>query len=85
MQQIQTQEQWVLHRLERFYGNAEHIKHGINGLLFKFNDASDLHFQLNRCLSEKGLLKTLAKNIRIPRSFEKVAKDYMTLYNSLLS
>lgn len=25
MQQIQTQEQWVLHRLERFYANADHI------------------------------------------------------------
>ena len=25
MQEIQTQEQWVLHRLERFYTNADHI------------------------------------------------------------
>lgn len=32
MQQIQTQEQWVLHRLERFYGNTEHIAR-VKGIL----------------------------------------------------
>ena len=26
MQQIQTQEQWVLHRLERFYNNPSHLE-----------------------------------------------------------
>lgn len=26
MQQIQTQEQWVLHRLERFYSNPSHLE-----------------------------------------------------------
>jgi hypothetical protein len=32
MQQIQTQEQWVLHRLERFYGNADNLAR-VKGIL----------------------------------------------------
>uniref|UniRef100_A0A6C0KGS8 Uncharacterized protein n=1 Tax=viral metagenome TaxID=1070528 RepID=A0A6C0KGS8_9ZZZZ len=32
MQEIQTQEQWVLHRLERFYANGEHIAR-VKGIL----------------------------------------------------
>ena len=67
------------------YGNAEQIKHGVNGLLFKFNDTADLLKQLQRCIEEKDLLLNLSRNILPPRSFEEVANDHIKLYNSLLS
>lgn len=67
------------------YGNAEQIKHGINGLLFTFNDSKDLLRQLNRCLDEKDLLKSLAKNIIPPRTFDKVGDEYIELYKSLIN
>ena len=66
------------------YGNAEQIKHEVNGLLFKFNDSNDLLKQLQRCIDEKELLPTLSNNILPPRSFEDVAKEHIMLYNSLL-
>ena len=67
------------------YGNAEQIKHGVNGLLFKFNHSEDLLKQLQRCIHEKDLLSNLSKNILPPRSFEEVANEHIKLYNSLLS
>ena len=67
------------------YGNAEQIKHGVNGLLFKFNDTADLLKQLQRCIHEKDLLRNLSSNILPPRSFEEVANEHIKLYNSLLS
>jgi glycosyltransferase involved in cell wall biosynthesis len=66
------------------YGNAEQIKHGVNGFLFKFNDTADLLKQLQRCIDEKDLLNNLANNILPPRSFDEVANEHITLYNSLL-
>ncbi len=67
------------------YGNAEQIKHDVNGLLFKFNDSVDLLKQLQRCINEKDLLPNLSSNILPPRSFEEVANEHIKLYNSLLS
>jgi glycosyltransferase involved in cell wall biosynthesis len=67
------------------YGNAEQIKHGVNGLLFKFNDTVDLLKQLQRCIEEKDLLRNLSSNILPPRSFEEVTNEHIKLYNSLLS
>jgi glycosyltransferase involved in cell wall biosynthesis len=67
------------------YGNTEQIKHGVNGLLFNFNDPADLLKQLQRCIDEKDLLFNLSKNILQPRSFEEVANDHIKLYKSLLS
>jgi glycosyltransferase involved in cell wall biosynthesis len=67
------------------YGNAEQITHGINGLLFNFNDPQDLLKQLRRCLDENDLLQSLSKNIKPPRSFEEVGKEHMHLYKSLLN
>ena len=67
------------------YGNAEQVKHGVNGLLFNFNDSEDLLKQLQRCINEKELLSNLSSNILPPRSFEEVANEHIKLYNSLLS
>ncbi len=67
------------------YGSSEQIKHGVNGLLFNFNDPADLLKQLQRCIHEKDLLSNLSNNILPPRSFEEVANEHIKLYNSLLS
>ena len=44
----------------------------------------DLLKQLQRCIDEKDLLNNLANNILPPRSFDEVANEHITLYNSLL-
>lgn len=67
------------------YGNAEQIQHNHNGLLFHFNNVEDLRYQILRCINEPLLLYTLAKNIKAPRSFEEVGKEYYTLYKNLLN
>ena len=66
------------------YGNAEQIKHGVNGLLFKFNDSDDLLKQLERCINEPNLLAGLASNILSPNSFDAVSKQHLVVYNQLL-
>ncbi len=67
------------------YGNAEHIQHGQNGLLFQFNDVADLRSQILQCIENPYLLKNLAKNIKPPRSFEEVGEEYYSLYKALLN
>ena len=67
------------------YGNAEQITHGINGLLFNFNDPNDLLKQLKRCIDEKDLLQSLSKNIKPPRSFVELGNEHLQLYKSLLN
>jgi len=67
------------------YGNAEQIKHNVNGLLFNFNDSADLFTQIERCIHEKDLLPRLAGNIMAPRSFEALAGEHLELYKSLLN
>ena len=67
------------------FGNAEQIKHGINGLLFNVNDSVDLLAQLNRCINEIDLMPTLANNIIPPKSFYKVGDEYIELYKSILN
>ena len=66
------------------YGNAEQIKNGINGLLFKFNNADSLKEQLEKCIEDKNLLSKLKHNIKIPRSFESVADEHLKLYDELI-
>jgi glycosyltransferase involved in cell wall biosynthesis len=62
----------------------EQITHGINGLLFEFNNIFDLKKQIERCINEPNLVITLSSNIQAPRIFEEVAEDYIKLYNRLL-
>ena len=66
------------------YGNSEQIKHGENGLLFKFNYSDDLLKQLERCVNEPDLLPRLANNILPPNSFDTISKKHLEVYNQLL-
>lgn len=65
------------------YGNAEQVKHERSGLLFEFNNADDLRSQILRLIEEPDLIGKLRDQIRPPRSFEQVGKEYMDVYRSL--
>jgi glycosyltransferase involved in cell wall biosynthesis len=67
------------------YGNADQINHGVNGLLFKFNDVEDLRIQILKCINHPDLLDEMSKNITAPRSFKDLASDYLALYKSILN
>lgn len=67
------------------YGNAEQISHNYNGLLFEFNNVNDLQEQIIRCINEPLLLVNLTKNIKHPRSFKEVGREYLDLYKNLLN
>jgi glycosyltransferase involved in cell wall biosynthesis len=69
----------------KVYGNAEQIIHGVNGLLFNYNEVEDLMRQIVKCINEPDLVKQMSKNITEPRSFETVADDYFELYKNILS
>lgn len=66
-------------------GNAELVKHGVNGLLFTFNNIDSLKEQLERCILEDGLLKELTSNVIPPYPFTKVASSYLNLYEKILN
>jgi glycosyltransferase involved in cell wall biosynthesis len=66
------------------YGNAEQIKDGVNGLLFRFNDALSLREQLLRCINDPQLLFQLKQGVLSPRSFQEVGDEYHELYQELL-
>jgi glycosyltransferase involved in cell wall biosynthesis len=67
------------------YGNAEQIFHNHNGLLFEFNNVNDLQEQIIRCINEPSLLQDLTNNVKPPRSFEEVGREYLDLYKNLLN
>lgn len=66
------------------YGNAEQIKDGVNGLLFRFNDALSLREQILKCITEPQLVFQLQQGILSPRSFNEVGEEYHQLYRELL-
>jgi glycosyltransferase involved in cell wall biosynthesis len=66
------------------YGNAEQIDDGINGWLFKFNDAKDLQQKLQMLTENPNIIQEAKKNIPEVRTFSDVAKDYKKLYEEVL-
>lgn len=64
-------------------GNAELIKHAVNGLLFTFNNVDSLKEQLERCILEDGILNELTSNVIPPYPFTKVASSYLNLYKKI--
>ncbi len=65
------------------YGNAEQIKDGTNGWLFKFRDIADLKFKINELLENPKLIELAKANIPAVRSFSKVAEEYAVLYKEI--
>ena len=66
------------------FGNAEQIEHGVNGLLFRFNDSGSLREQILYCINNQAGLSDLKKKSVTPRAFKDVGKDYHQLYEELL-
>lgn len=64
-------------------GNAEPVRHQVNGLLFKAADAMALKKELLKLIESPALLHELSLNISPPKSFDKVAKEHVQLYEEL--
>ena len=67
------------------YGNAEQIKHGINGWLFKLKDQRDLAGKLQHLIDHPELIELTKKNIPTPQKFDAVAGEYVQIYNTVLA
>jgi glycosyltransferase involved in cell wall biosynthesis len=63
-------------------GNSEQIRHTINGWLFKFNDESDLLFNLQKLIDNPSLISIAKNNIPKVTPFSDTAENYMDLYQS---
>ncbi len=66
-------------------GNAEQIRDGKNGWLFKFNDSSDLKNKLQQLLNDPSLIEKAKQQIAPVKSFEKVAEAHDKLYKEILA
>lgn len=66
-------------------GNAEQIQHGVNGLLFQFNDRKSLQDQLRRVHKNPEIIAQLKERVGQHRNFTDVASDYMKIYTELSS
>jgi glycosyltransferase involved in cell wall biosynthesis len=62
------------------YGNIEHVTHGRNGLLFKFNNVNSLREQLQSFIDDPSLLTRMRSNLQKPNLFSRVAFAYHQLY-----
>jgi glycosyltransferase involved in cell wall biosynthesis len=65
-------------------GLAEMIEHGVNGLLFRPDDAADLAAQLRRLVDDPDLRRRLAARSPRVSSIEETAAAHVELYESLV-
>lgn len=63
-------------------GIKDLIEHGKNGLLFKYNDASDLFSKLKEVLENKQLLGKLKSNCRSKITNNEFVSMHLNVYNS---
>jgi glycosyltransferase involved in cell wall biosynthesis len=63
---------------------SENIINNTNGLLFKRGDANDLSIQLEKIITEAGLLDNLQKGIQTVKSIPQEVDELSEIYNSLL-
>ncbi len=67
------------------YGNAEQIRHGLNGWLFEFKNATALKEQLQLLINDASLIDEAKMHLPATRSFDEVAKEHIELYESLVT
>ena len=65
------------------YGNAEQIKEGVNGWLFRFNDSADLADKLKRLAADKGMVQKARLNLPPANMFKNLADIHVELYNEI--
>lgn len=66
------------------YGNAEQVKEGENGWLFRLNDENDLQHQLEKLVNHPEMIEEAKKNLPAVNTFEKVGKDHIELYRTVI-
>jgi glycosyltransferase involved in cell wall biosynthesis len=66
-------------------GMAELIQHGVNGLLFKVNDAPDLERQLARLMEEPGLIERLRANAPAVKTLDQDMTELLDVYHQILA
>ena len=64
-------------------GMAELVQHGVNGLLFRVNDAHDLAQQIARLLDEPGLLDSLRANTPTVKTPDEEMAELFELYRQI--
>lgn len=67
------------------YGNAEQIKHGVNGWLFRFNDSMDLRCRLDALINDLNSVEDARPNLQIMNTFKDVALEHKSMYLEILS
>jgi glycosyltransferase involved in cell wall biosynthesis len=66
------------------YGNSEQLDNG-SGLLFEINSVSSLKAQLEKLLTNRGILDQLKQNITAPKKFNVIATEYDAVYKRILN
>lgn len=66
-------------------GMAELVENEKNGLVFGLNDVDDLHDQIKRLLTEKGLLKRFRDNIPPVKTIDEEMQDLLVSYQRLVA
>ena len=65
-------------------GIAEFIDHDVNGLLFEHNSIDDLRVQIDRVLTEPGLLRRLKSEIMPVKTIAQEIDEIIEIYKSLV-
>ena len=65
-------------------GVEEHIKNGINGLVFRRGDANDLLEKLNRFIACPKLLSNIRSGITPPRTMQSYIQGFIETYTDLM-
>lgn len=66
-------------------GMAELVRDGVDGLHFRFNDATDLARALQRLIDEPDLLPRLRAGIQRPRSIDDEMVQILAIYNDAIA
>jgi glycosyltransferase involved in cell wall biosynthesis len=65
-------------------GMAEMVDHGVNGFLFRRNDAADLARIMKRAASEVGLWQQMVEGLPTVPTMTEITARHMGLYNDLV-
>ena len=66
-------------------GNAAQIKNGINGWLFRFKDALDLHAKIKMLTDDLSLIEGAKQHLPSPFLFRQVAAGQLKVYEGVLN
>lgn len=66
-------------------GIRETIRHGVNGLLYRFRDATDLAAQMRLVLTDPGLYEALRANLHPVRDTRDAVKDVERFYEDVVA